>query len=144
MASIRTSNTEETKKVGQNLAENIRKSGAQKNLICLYGDLGAGKTIFVKGFVEAFGVDQKNVKSPTYTYVRQIDLNGITLYHFDFYRILLGDDMIHHELEQMLNKEKAIVIVEWPDRIEATLQGRDRTSVKISYISENERQIDIS
>jgi len=81
------------------------------DIICLEGNLGAGKTTFTKYFAKALGIDQA-IKSPTYTIIREYEDNDIPLYHMDAYRLEeTGSDSVG--LEDYLNGE-GVTIIEWP------------------------------
>src|SRR5688572_25745173 len=108
---------EETKKRARDLAGMVKPPA----LICLYGNLGAGKTVFTKGFASYFGIAETEIKSPTYTFVREYAINGKKLYHFDFYRIEAIDELMQHDLEEIFAQKNAIILIEWPERVEDIL-----------------------
>jgi tRNA threonylcarbamoyladenosine biosynthesis protein TsaE len=83
-------------------------------MLRLEGDLGAGKTTFVRGILRALG-DAGPVRSPTYTLVELHAVSGLNLYHFDFYRFNQAEDFLDAGLEEYFGTE-GICLVEWPDR----------------------------
>jgi tRNA threonylcarbamoyladenosine biosynthesis protein TsaE len=87
-----TTNVEETEKIGVYLAEKLGEIRCDENwFICLTGDLGAGKTAFVRGFASVVSPGSR-VKSPTYTVVNEYRKGRVPLFHFDLYRLEDGDN----------------------------------------------------
>ena len=111
-------------------------------LIELIGDIGAGKTVLTRGI--ALGLKVTGVvQSPSFTINRRYDgRNGLSLAHYDFYRL---DDagLMRRELAETLSDVKAITIIEWSDVISDILPT-DRLSIKITSPSETTRQLDIT
>jgi tRNA threonylcarbamoyladenosine biosynthesis protein TsaE len=118
-----------------NLAYKFAKSIGDRAVICLDGDLGAGKTVFVRGFSKYFGVDY--ISSPTFTIVNEY--NGtVPIYHFDVYRLSGEEEFYDIGGEEYF--ENGICIIEWSNRIKDALP-KNRVHISISKISENEREI---
>jgi tRNA threonylcarbamoyladenosine biosynthesis protein TsaE len=104
---IRTTSAEETKAVGQRLAQSLFPGA----VIGLAGDLGAGKTCFVKGLASGLGLDEEEITSPTFTLIAEHYRGKIPLYHVDLYRL---EDV---EIEELGLEEylfgRGVSAVEW-------------------------------
>lgn len=115
------------------LAQNIESEKFEGMVICLNGDLGSGKTVFVKGFARALEIED-NITSPTFTIVKEY-LNGeMPLYHMDVYRI---DENKEFGIEDYFNKN-GICIIEWSELVEDRLP-EERLDITIKIIDENTR-----
>jgi len=126
----------------QDVAKEVLQKVPNK-VLCLYGDMGVGKTTLVKALVKQLGaVDLAN--SPTFGLVNEYsDENDTPLaYHFDFYR--LNDEMeaLDMGFDDYLSSD-AWLFIEWPDKI-STLLPEDAVSVFLRFIEENTRSIELN
>ena len=115
MAIYITQNYSETENVAFELAQKLPYG----SVIAMFGDLGAGKTAFTRGFARGMGICC-DVSSPTFALVNEYRDNGKTLYHFDMYRISGWDDLYSTGFFDYLD-EGASLIIEWSENIEAVL-----------------------
>lgn len=116
------------------LAQNLESEKFPNMVICLEGELGSGKTVFVKGFASALGIEE-NVTSPTFNLVKEY-LNGeMPLYHMDVYRLEGSCENIG--FDEYFNRG-GISIVEWSDLICDCLP-EERLEIKFKIIDENTR-----
>ena len=109
--------------------------------ILLYGELGAGKTLFTKGLADGFGVeDIDDVTSPTFTLINHYS-GRVPIYHIDLYRIEPGalDGL---GLEEIFDDPNAAVIIEWADRL-GSFETPGAVRVFLSYVDEHSRKIDV-
>jgi tRNA threonylcarbamoyladenosine biosynthesis protein TsaE len=105
---------EETFEAGRRAGE--RLSGGETLL--LSGPLGAGKTVFVKGLATGLGLDPSEVSSPSFTLVNSYTEGRLTLHHIDLYRLAEGASSAHAvDLDELLTDERAIVVIEWAERM---------------------------
>ena len=135
MAVFFTKNEQETEALGQRLAESI-EGGA---VIAMYGDLGAGKTAFVRGMARGMGLDCR-VSSPTFTIVNEY-LGERELIHFDMYRLSSGDELFDIGWEDYIARG-AVCAVEWSENVEDAFYG-DEIKLRIEKLSDTERKITI-
>ena len=123
------------------IAQNLESEKFPNMVICLYGDLGSGKTVFSKGFAQALGIDEP-VTSPTFNIIKEYTTGEMPLYHMDVYR--LDGKVEDLGLEEYYNK-KGITIIEWADMIEDYLpEKRLEIRIKSSDEDENKRTIIIT
>lgn len=135
---IKTYSQEETIKFAEKVGNSMKRGSG---LICLYGDLGAGKTTFVKGLAKGLGVLTR-IQSPTFTYQR-IHRGKKKLYHFDCYRVEKIDTLLLQELAEALSKNDGVVAIEWADKI-ADYLPKKRIEVYLDVIEDFGRKIRIS
>jgi tRNA threonylcarbamoyladenosine biosynthesis protein TsaE len=106
---VETSGEAETAAAGEQLAPDL-KTG---DVVLLSGELGAGKTAFVRGLARALGVPEEDVTSPTFTLVQEYRTPRVVLFHVDLYR-LSPREVEDLGLDEMM--EQGILAIEWPDR----------------------------
>ena len=126
---------QETEKLGQRLAEAL-PGGA---VVAMYGELGAGKTAFVRGMARGLGLDCR-VSSPTFTIVNEY-LGERELIHFDMYRLSGADELFDIGWEDYLGRG-AVCAVEWSENVQDAFFG-DEVTVRIRKLSDAEREITI-
>jgi tRNA threonylcarbamoyladenosine biosynthesis protein TsaE len=131
-----------SEKQTREIASKLAKSAKTPALFCLYGNLGSGKTVFAKGFAEGLGIPAREIKSPTYTFVREYRHGKIHFFHFDFYRIEGTDDLMAGELSEIFALKNAMILVEWPEHVEQMLP-KNRTNIYFEYIDETTRNLQI-
>ena len=125
---IITKSPEETKEFAKVLAGEWIQVNKTKNsnwLVCLYGDLGGGKTTFVQGLADELGIKEM-VNSPTFLIMKKYNSSKKTnkkynLYHFDCYRISDYKEILNLGWEEVIGGENNIIVVEWPEEIEEIL-----------------------
>ena len=120
----------------EEFAFNLAKKISAPRVICLTGDLGAGKTAFTRGFARYFGID-KGVSSPTFIIMHRYTGTEV-INHYDLYRIGDFDELSDIGFEEQI--ESGISIIEWPDNFMDYLP-EDKIVIKITRLGENERLI---
>ena len=120
------------------LAQNFESEKFPNMVICLNGELGSGKTVFVKGIANALGITE-SITSPTFTIVKEYD-GELPLYHFDVYRLDGNADGIG--IEEYFNKN-GVVVIEWADTIKDVLP-EERLDIKFKVVGEDKRVLVIT
>lgn len=137
MSKYITHTVEETISVGKSFGESISVG----NIVFLQGEMGAGKTHFVKGVARALGINE-TIKSPTYTLIREYQTKNCNLYHGDFYRLEGGSIHDVESVEDMLKDTKGIFLFEWPNNLDVGFISPS-VIVKLEYINQSTREITI-
>jgi len=99
-----------TKKIAQDFAKSLNSG----DVVCMYGDLGAGKTEFVRAMAQEFGITDY-ITSPTFTIVNEYK-GRLDLYHFDVYRIADSDEMYEIGYDEYIDGD-GICVIEWAELI---------------------------
>ena len=110
-----TSCAEETEQIGASLASEFCKDTTLPPFVALYGDLGVGKTAFVRGFASVI-TPSIPVRSPTFAIVNEYRASGRNLFHFDMYRIDSEDDLLSIGFYDYWDRD-GICLVEWSEKI---------------------------
>lgn len=135
---VKTNSAKETQKTAQKFAKEITAG----DVIALYGDLGAGKTIFVQGLAKGLKI-KRNITSPTFVFMRSYPLiiakKSLTFYHLDLYRMGKDSDFKNLGLEEIFSEE-AVVVLEWADKIKQILPKK-RIDISIENAGQNKRKI---
>ena len=135
---ITTHSEDETAAVGRELAATLSAG----DVLLLYGDLGAGKTAFVRGLAEGLGVERDEVSSPTFTLIQEYRGGRLPLFHVDLYRI--EDPREFDELGLDEIAEDGVLAIEWAERLAARLKPSRYVAVRIEHAGEMWRRIVIS
>ena len=128
-----THSEEETMTVARQLAASLSAG----DVLLLSGDLGAGKTAFVRGLAQGLGIDEADVSSPTFTLVHEYRGGRLTLYHVDLYRL---DRAATNDLGlDELGVADGVLAIEWPDRLTHQLSGA--RAIDIEIVDDTTRRI---
>lgn len=131
-----------SEKETEELAALIARSLPAGGMVLLRGNLGAGKTVFSRGFARGLGCED-TLSSPTYTIVQEYQLpSGERLYHMDLYRIADAASALGFGVDEFLDDPKAYKLIEWPERIESLLPEKYLT-VEITHKGDEERELRI-
>ena len=142
-----TNSEEETIEIGKKFAKELSPG----DIVYLYGELGSGKTEFIKGICEYFEVEDL-VTSPTFTimnkYIGEYKNNEIAIFHIDLYRIEQNKELTEIGFDECLFEENSIKLIEWAEKAESHLSkptfvvkivpDEDSENIRVIYISESE------
>lgn len=129
----------ETKQAGRKLAKQLKPN----SVLAFQGELGAGKTTFIKGLIsELAGVAEDTVVSPTFCYLNIYSGGRLAVYHFDLYRLKDEQDFLKLGFDEYLNAE-GVCCIEWSEKI-PTLLPAHKKMIELLYEGAEKRTIRIS
>lgn len=128
---ITTKTLQETMDFGQDIAKKLNGG----DVLCLYGELGAGKTSLVKGIARGLGIE-KEITSPTFSLMNIYDVEGANLkklVHVDTYRLKNEEELTDIGIEDFLGGPDTVCIIEWPEKIENLLKNMRVKKILIEH-----------
>lgn len=145
----------ETEEIGKNFAKFLNPNFISPIVVSLEGELGGGKTTFVKGFAFALGIDEM-VKSPTFVIMKKYQIKAESrkskvkevnknlkfknFYHFDCYRVHEAEDISELGWKEIIRNPENIIMAEWGDKIKKILP-KNYIRIKFKFIDKNKRKI---
>lgn len=136
-----TTSPRETARIGQKLGNWVREKGIR--VVCLYGELGSGKTTFTRGFAKGLGITTR-LLSPTFIIVRRYSLTERVgfLYHLDLYRLESMQGLRELGLLEILTDKNSIILIEWADKLGDFLP-KERIDIQFSVTEDGKHHISV-
>lgn len=131
-------NTRQTLSIGRAISGNLEPS----DIICLFGPLGAGKTVLAKGIAWGLGIKKEKVVSPSFVLIREYAQGRIPLYHFDLYRLDNPQDILCLGYEEYLWAQ-GVCVIEWADRLKYLLP-KEFLKIELSLKPDTQRELKFS
>ena len=128
----------------ENFCEDVSLNIKVGDIICLFGELGSGKTTFSRYLINSIYKNQnkeppKLITSPSFPILLTYELNNFEIYHYDLYRISKNSELVELNIFEELNN--SITLVEWPETILDTLKNYNYFSFNFYIIDENKRNL---
>jgi tRNA threonylcarbamoyladenosine biosynthesis protein TsaE len=140
-------NIEDTKSIAIKFVSDLKFNQVGATVFGLCGELGSGKTTFMKSVALAFGVAE-TIQSPTFVIMKKYDIRGMSdeirkeidfLIHIDAYRMESGQEILNLGWHEIISNPKNIIFIEWPDKIKDVMP--DHSKIFFEHVGENERKI---
>lgn len=123
----------ETLKVGRSIAKHLKP----KDIICLSGGLGSGKTVLTKGIASGLGIEAFNVTSSSFILIREHLKGRLPFFHFDFYRLKAAEDITALGYEEYFYGN-GVSVIEWPERL-GYLMPEEYLKIELTYRDRSKR-----
>ena len=130
---------DEINKIIDKLSQRIKTDNIKS--IALIGDLGTGKTHISKRICKNLGVTE-NVKSPTFTYLLEYDLEDIKIVHFDLYRLSNIDELYEVGYQEYVDDDNTLLLIEWANNVPEVIEEAS-VVITLEYFDENSRSVSI-
>lgn len=122
----------------ERLGERLGRAARAGDVLALWGELGAGKTVLTRGVATGLGIDAEEVTSPTFIILHEHASGRLPLFHLDLYR-LAQSDLGSTGWEEALDSG-GVTVIEWPERA-GDLLPPDRLDVRLEHIAESKRRV---
>jgi len=132
----------ETSIIAEEFVRNLKKKETRALVVCLFGELGAGKTTFTQAAAKSLGITE-TVQSPTFVIEKIYKLEDQEfehLVHIDAYRLEKGSELVSLGWHDMVSERGNLIFLEWPERV-AEILPRDCVSVHFEFVDEGRRKI---
>lgn len=113
---ITSKSVKDTLNLGKKIAKNLQRG----DIICLFGQLGSGKTVLTKGIACGLGIERRLVNSPSFVLIREYANSRLPLFHFDLYRLTAAHDIAMLGYEEYFYND-GLAVIEWADRLKYLL-----------------------
>ncbi|MEA3313593.1 MAG: tRNA (adenosine(37)-N6)-threonylcarbamoyltransferase complex ATPase subunit type 1 TsaE [Caldisericota bacterium] len=138
-ANIVSYSEKETRTIGENLAMHLIGSGIKKGVLFLEGKLGAGKTVFAKGFAGGLGVEE-NIDSPTFVFIREYCSGKVPFYHFDLYRLKDLEEIDELGFFEYFDRD-GFILIEWAEKMKNYI--KPSIEIRIEKAGKNKRILSV-
>jgi tRNA threonylcarbamoyladenosine biosynthesis protein TsaE len=128
----------ETLEIGSRIAGSVKKG----DIICLFGQLGSGKTVLTKGIASGLGLKKQKIVSPSFVLIREYSGGRLPLFHFDLYRASTLEDILSLGYEEYFYDD-GVTVVEWADRLKSLLP-EEFLKVELLFKTKTQRSLRIS
>lgn len=132
------SSVTQTIRLGRIIAKNLKPA----DIICLFGDLGTGKTTLVKGIAGGLGIKKEKVISPTFVLIREHNQGRLPLYHFDLYRLKSAQSIPELGYEEYFY-DAGVTVIEWADRLKYLLP-KEFLKIELSIRKDTQRSLEFT
>jgi tRNA threonylcarbamoyladenosine biosynthesis protein TsaE len=135
---IISNSVQDTVRIGKSIASRLKEA----DIICLFGQLGSGKTVLVKGIARGLGIKNKTIISPTFVLIRQYASGRIALNHIDLYRLKALDEILFLGYEDYCY-DSAVTVIEWAGRLKYLLP-KEYLKIELFIKSDTKRRLEFS
>ena len=143
---ISTNSAQKTKDVGFELVQHVlkQKRGEGASILCLYGELGSGKTTFAQGFAQGLGITQR-LLSPTFIIVRRYSFSkeNRNFYHLDLFRLETSDELEELGIPEIFSDSGSFMLIEWAEKLGEFLP-KHRIDVRFSVEEDGSHTIEVT
>jgi len=124
----------------RNIAQEMGRKAFQGLVVLLHGELGTGKTTFVRFFAEGFGIDPKLIRSPSFNIIFVYRKGDMELVHADLYRLNEEKEIFHTGLPEYMGRDSTVVLIEWAEKL-GRYTPENHVKLRLEFESEYERTL---